>query len=323
MRNFFPPNWKSLKSHFPIIVWPYLASLLLILLGGFIAPGFESPDHLLLILNLASFLGLVAAGQSLVILSGGIDLSVSSVITLAGVVSATLMNGSNKNMLQVILIVLILGMVIGFINGIGVAFIKIHPMVMTLGMTSIVQGGALLFTNGSPKGSAAPLLSHIATGRLFGIVPYILLIWISIAIIIILFMHRSIWGRWLYAIGNSPKAAFYSGIKVNWVLVSLYLISSTLAALAGVLLTGYTRTSYLNIGDPYQLSSIAAVVIGGSSILGGEGTYLGTIAGCIIMVLLQSILPIISVPEAGRRIISGTLILLLLLLYGRGRKIRS
>ena len=149
-----------------------------------------------------------------------------------------------------------------------------------------------------------------------------LLLWAAIAAIIILSTRRSVWGRWVYAVGNSPKAAYYSGIRVPWVLVSLYVVSSILATFAGLLLTGYTRTSYLNIGDPFQLNSIAAVVIGGSSILGGSGSYTGTIAGCIIMLLIQALLPILSIPEAGRRIISGALILVLLLIYGREQRRR-
>ncbi len=307
------------RQRIPSSAWPYVAAVLLVVLGTAISPGFAGPDHLLSILNLASFLGLVAAGQGLVILSGGIDLSVSSVMTLSGVVSATLMSGTNERLLLGVAVCIALGLFIGFLNGIGVAFIKIHPLVMTLGMTSIVQGAALLYTNGAPKGNAAPALSELATGRLWGVVPYVLLLWAAVAVIIILSTRRSVWGRWIYAVGNSPTAAYYSGIRVPWVLVSLYVVSSILATLAGLLLTGYTRTSYLNIGDPFQLNSIAAVVIGGSSILGGSGNYTGTIAGCIIMLLIQALLPILSVPEAGRRIISGALILLLLLIYGRER----
>jgi ribose transport system permease protein len=307
------------RQRIPSSVWPYAAAFVLVVLGTIISRGFANPDHLLSILNLASFLGLVAAGQGLVILSGGIDLSVSSVMTLSGVVSATLMSGTNEHMLLGVVVCIALGLFLGFLNGIGVAFVKIHPLVMTLGMTSIVQGAALLYTNGAPKGNAAPALSQLATGRLWGVVPYVMLLWAVIAVVIILSTRRSVWGRWIYAVGNSPTAAYYSGIRVPWVLVSLYIVSSVLATMAGLLLTGYTRTSYLNIGDPFQLNSIAAVVIGGSSILGGSGNYAGTIAGCIIMLLIQALLPILSIPEAGRRIISGALILVLLLLYGRER----
>lgn len=310
------------RQRIPSSTWPYVAAVFLIVLGTIISPGFAGPDHLLSILNLASFLGLVAAGQGLVILSGGIDLSVSSVMTLSGVVSATLMSGTNEHLLLGVVVCIALGLFIGFLNGVGVAFIKIHPLVMTLGMTSIVQGAALLYTNGAPKGNAAPALSELATGRLWGVVPYVLLLWAAVAVIIILSTRRSVWGRWVYAVGNSPTAAYYSGIRVPWVLVSLYVVSSVLATLAGLLLTGYTRTSYLNIGDPFQLNSIAAVVIGGSSILGGSGSYAGTIAGCIIMLLIQALLPILSIPEAGRRIISGALILVLLLIYGREHRRR-
>lgn len=318
-----PPRTTIARGvRIPTQLWPYLAVALLIALGAIISPGFESPNHILLVLNLASFLGLVAAGQFLVILSGGIDLSVSSVVTLAGVVSATIMNGSNGRMFEAIVVCLALGLVIGAINGVGVAYVGIHPLVVTLGMTSIVEGAALLYTDGAPKGSSSPLLTEIASDRLFGVVPIVLLVWAAVAVVLLLFERRSVWGRWVYALGNSPKAARYSGVRVRWVLLSLYAATSALAALAGVLLTGYTRTSYLTIGDPYQLNSIAAVVIGGSSILGGAGSYVGTIAGCIIMVLVQSLLPILSIPEAGRRIISGALILLLLLLYGREKRLR-
>ncbi len=304
----------------PVLVWPFVAVVLLVGVGAALSPGFAAPDHLLLILNLAAFLGLVAAGQTLVILSGGIDLSVSAVITLAGVVSATLMDGADGRLAAGGLASLGLGVAAGALNGAGVAFLRIHPLVMTLGMTSVVQGAALLYTNGAPKGRAAPLLSRLATERLFGVVPYVLLIWAAVAALIVLLLHRTVWGRWLYAVGNSPKAAAYSGVRVPWVLMSLYVASGALAALTGILLTGYTRTSYLTIGDPYPLNSIAAVVIGGSSILGGSGSYVGTIGGAIIMVLVQSLLPIVSIPEAGRRIVSGGLILLLLLIYGRGRR---
>jgi ribose transport system permease protein len=310
------------KSRIPIAVWPYVAVVILVALGTVISRGFAAPDHLLSILSLASFLGLVAAGQGLVILSGGIDLSVSSVMTLAGVVSATLMAGVNSNIPLAIGVSIALGVAVGFLNGIGVAFMKIHSLVMTLGMTSIVQGAALLYTNGAPKGKAAPALSGLATGRFLGVVPYVLLLWAAIALIVILGTSKTVWGRRVYAVGNSPKTACYSGIRVPWILVSLYVISGALAASGGVLLTGYTRTSYLNIGDPFQMNSVAAVVIGGSSILGGSGGYGGTIAGCMIVLLIQSILPILSIPEAGRRIISGVLILVLLLIYGRDRKKR-
>ena len=310
------------RQRIPSSGWPYVAAFLLIVMGTIISPGFAGPDHLLSILNLASFLGLVAAGQGLVILSGGIDLSVGSVMTLSGVVSATLMSGTNEHLLLGVVVCLALGLCLGFFNGVGVAFMKIHPLVMTLGMTSIVQGAALLYTNGTPKGNAAPALSELATGRLWGVVPYVMLLWAVVSVVIILSTRRSVWGRWVYAVGNSPTAANYSGIRVPWVLVSLYVVSSVLATLAGLLLTGYTRTSYLNIGDPFQLNSIAAVVIGGSSILGGSGSYAGTIAGCFIMLLIQALLPILSIPEAGRRIISGALILVLLLIYGREHRRR-
>lgn len=316
-------NVKTKPVIIPQIVWPYIAVLLLIILGAIISPGFVDIGHLFLILNLAVFLGLTAAGQNLVILTGGIDLSVGAVVALANVVSAALMNGSNDKILLAGAMSISFGILIGLVNGVGVAYLRIHPMVMTLGMTSIVQGMSLLYTNGSPKGNSAPNLCTIATGRMFGLIPNSLFIWAAVAVIIIIMLHKSVWGRWLFAVGNSEKAARYSGVNVKWMLISVYLLCSVLAALSGFLLTGYTRTSYISVGDSYAMDSVTAVVIGGTSILGGSGSYVGTIAGCIIVILIQSILPIISVPDAGRRIISGLLILFLLMLYGRERKLRK
>ncbi|MBE3574470.1 MAG: ABC transporter permease [Firmicutes bacterium] len=304
---------------FPVEVWPYLAAVLLVGVGAIVSSGFASPSHLLLILGLASFLGLVAVGQTLVILLGGIDLSVSSTVTLAGVMSAAIAAGANGRTLDAVAAALLAGVAIGLVNGLGVGMLEIPPLVMTLGTTSVVQGLALIYTNGAPKGSASPLLSTVATGSLAGVVPYTLLLWAVVAALTIILLHRSVLGRWIYAVGHAPKAAYMSGVNVGLVQALAYTISGFMAALAGVLLTGYTRTSYLTIGDPYQLGSIAAVVVGGTSILGGFGSYVGTIAGAVIVTIIQSLLPVLSIPEAGRQIVSGLIILVLLLLYGRER----
>ena len=303
----------------PVAVWPYVAVVALFAAGSLIIPGFARPDHVLIVLNLASFLGLAAAGQTLVILTGGIDLSVSAVITLASVLTASIMMGSNANFWPAIGAAMGVGLLVGLTNGIGVAWLDIPPLVMTLGTTSVTQGAALIYTNGAPKGNAAPLLVELATGRVWGVIPYSLLVWAVVAGLVLVGLHRGVWGRWVYAVGNSPRAARYSGVNVRLVLASTYVLSGLIASLAGVLLSGYTRTSYLNIGDPYQLASIAAVVVGGASILGGSGSYLGTIAGAIIITAIQSLLPALAIPEAGRQAIFGLIILVLLLAYGRQR----
>jgi ribose transport system permease protein len=292
--------------------------VLLIGAGSLISPEFGGLNHIMLLLGLSSFVGLVAVGQTMVILLGGIDLSVSSTITMAGVVSATIMAGSDMQILTALTISLLIGMAIGLVNGLGIGLLNIPPMVMTLGVTSLVQGLALLYTNGAPKGNSAPFLSHLTTGSIVGI-PFMVIVWAVVSLIIIFILHRTSFGRWMYAVGHSPKAAYMSGVNVKLTTVAVYVISGLMAALTGVLLTGYTKTSYLTIGDPYQMSSIAAVVVGGTSILGGFGSYIGTIAGSIIITIIQSLLPILSIPEAGRQVISGLIILILLLIYGRAK----
>jgi ribose transport system permease protein len=302
----------------PIFFWPYVAVVLLLGAASLVSREFGGFNHIMLLLGLASFTGLVAVGQTMVILLGGIDLSVSSTVTIAGVVSATIMAGSDVQIVTAVAISLFIGVVIGLINGMGIGLLNIPPMVMTLGVTSLVQGIALLYTNGAPKGNSAPLLSHLATGSIAGI-PFMVIIWMLVSLAIILVLHRTSFGRWTYAVGHSPKAAHMSGVNVKLTTVVVYTISGLMAALSGVLLTGYTKTSYLNIGDPYQMSSIAAVVVGGTSILGGFGSYIGTIAGTIIITIIQGLLPILSIPEAGRQMISGSVILILLLIYGRAK----
>lgn len=302
----------------PIFVWPYLAAVLLIGAGSLVSAEFGGANHILLLLGLASFTGLVAIGQTMVILLGGIDLSVSSTITMAGVVSATIMAGSDSQIIPAVSAALLIGAAIGWVNGLGIGLLNIPPLVMTLGVTSLVQGLSLIYTNGAPKGNSAPLLSHLSTASLAGI-PFMVIIWALISLGVIFLLHRTTFGRWSYAVGHSPKAAHMSGVNVRLTIVSVYVISGFTAALTGVLLTGYTKTSYLNIGDPYQMASIAAVVVGGTSILGGFGSYIGTIAGAIIITIIQSLLPILSIPEAGRQVISGLIILILLLIYGRAK----
>lgn len=273
-------------SRIPIFFWPYFAVLLLFGASSLVSAEFAGVNHVLLVLGLSSFTGLVAVGQTLVIISGGIDLSVSSTITMAGVISATIMTGSDTRIIPAVAVSLLVGGVIGLVNGMGIGMLNIPPLVMTLGVTSVVQGISLLYTNGAPKGNSAPLLSHVATDALAG-VPFMVIIWAVVSLIVTVVLHGTSFGRWTYAVGHSPKAAHMSGVSVKFTTVSVYVISGLMAALTGVLLTGYTKTSYLNIGDPYQMASIAAVVVGGTSILGGFGSYIGTIAGPSLLLLFR------------------------------------
>jgi ribose transport system permease protein len=256
-------------------------------------------------------------------LTGGIDLSVSWTLNFAAILLTRITNGSDDTLALACAAALASGAIVGVLNGLGIAYLRIPPLVMTLGMNALMQGVVLVYTNGQPQGAAPPLVQYLATGRLFGVVPVALLVWAVVAALTILLLRRTVLGRQIYAVGNNRAAAYLSGVRPTRVLLAAYTLSGVLAAFTGILLTGYSFQSYLGMGENYVLPPIAAVVIGGTSILGGVGGYGGTIAGAIIVVLLQSTLAIAQVPQAGRNILYGLIILVMLFVYGRAGKVRE
>jgi len=293
----------------------FLLIFILFIIGEILARGFLKLDHIYTILRTTSFLGIVSIGQTLVILTGGIDLSVGPLITMGNVFTCMLINGIDANTFWAILVVIFLGMIFGCFSGLFVSYLRISPLVITLVTGSIVTGITLIFSHGAPKGLASPVLRFIGVGRLFDIFPVIIVVWIILSCLTILLLNFSVFGRKIYYIGANEKTALMSGIRVHLLKTIVYSISGGAAALTGSLMAGYTRTAFLGIGDEYTMWSIATVVIGGTSITGGKGGYLGTIAGAILFILLESILTIVKIPEAGRRIANGAIILILINIY--------
>lgn len=307
----------------PLVIAGGLIVLILIV-AGIRHPGFVSPGNLRNQLVLASFLGVAAAGQTILILTGGIDLSLAWNLNFAAVLMTQIAKGdlSNWNIAWAITAALLAATAVGLINGLGVAFLRIPPLVMTLGMNAVLLGLTLVYTNGTPQGTAPDFVISLATDRILGI-PWALILWAAISAAIIFLLKRTVIGRALYAIGNNPRAAFLSGLPVRLVLVISYTLAGFLAGITGLLLTGYSNQSFLRMGDAYVLPSIAAVVIGGTSILGGSGGYTGTIFGAIIVTLLQSVLSIEGRSQADQQILFGAIVLAMLLLYGRESKVRE
>ncbi len=294
----------------------------LFVFGEIVSSGFLAFDHVGAVLRTASFLGIVSIGQTVVILAAGIDLSVGPLITAGNVFTCMFMNGLNENTFWVLVVIVALGALFGTLSGLGVTHLKISPLVMTLAVGSLVTGLTLIFSQGAPKGLASPILRYISVGTvLFGI-PIVVLIWLVLGIFVIIFLRSSVFGRKLYYVGANERAAFMSGIRVKGVKTLAYTISGATAALTGALMAGYTHTAFLGIGNEYTLWSITAVVIGGTALTGGKGGYLGTIAGAVILVLLESILTVMKMPEAGRRIANGVIILIMISIYfsKKGRK---
>lgn len=299
--------------------------LVLLIVSGIRQPGFLSINNLRQQLVLATFLGTVAAGQTLVILTGGIDLSVAWNLNFAAILFTQTINGREDAgpIMWGTALALLASTGVGVVSGLGIAILRIPSLVMTLGINTVMLGAALVYTNGSPQGLAPDFARKLATGRIGGQVPWAILFWTGLAAVVIGLLSYSVFGRRIYAIGNNRRAAYLSGTPVRLTLVLVYAFSGLTAGLAGILLAGYSSNTYLGMGDEYVLQSIAAVVIGGTSILGGSGGYGGTIAGAIMIVLLQNSLQVAGIRPAGQQILYGVIILLMLFVYGRAAQVRE
>jgi ribose transport system permease protein len=215
------------------------------------------------------------------------------------------------------------GVAIGLVNGFAVAYLRIPSMIITLGMNSVAQGLMVAMTGGfAPQDSASPTMRWLAAGNLIPYVPNAVLVWAITGAIAAFVLSRTTFGRAVYGIGNKEAAAYLSGVPTQRVVMGAFALCGGLAAFGGVLLAGYAGKAAQSMGDAYLLPAIAAVVLGGTSILGGRGNYLGTIAGAILITLLQSILSVMQIAEYGRQIIYGALIVGMLLLYGRDKGMR-
>ncbi|AZO02421.1 ABC transporter permease [Mesorhizobium sp. M2A.F.Ca.ET.037.01.1.1] len=309
---------KFLRRADPAVVTSFACIVILLLLGSLYSRSFLSPEYLLQQLKVASFLGVIATGMMLVILLGQIDLSVPwSVATGAMMACAAAAYGSLGVALAIPFGVLC-GVAIGLVNGIGVAYLRIPSMIITLATNAVAQGLMVVYTGGfSPQDSATAAMRYLATGFTIPGVPNAVIIWALIGAAMVFVLTRTSFGRAVYGIGNRERAAYLSGIDTRRIVLIAFAVSGGLSAFGGVLLAGYASKAAQSMGDAYLLPSIAAVVLGGTSILGGRGSYLGTVAGVILITLLQSILSVMQMPEAGRQIIYGVVIVAMLLLYGR------
>lgn len=304
----------------PIVIASLFVLVILVLGSGYTLStqgslAFLSPVYLLQQLQVGAFLGIVAAGMMLVILLGHIDLSVPWTLAAAAMM-ATAVGGP-----MAIPVGLGIGLAVGIFNGIGVAYLRVPSMIFTLGVNALLRGLMVVHTGGfAPQTHATDLMAFMATGHLLGL-PMALLVWAILSIAMVFLLRRTVFGRYVYAIGNREAAAYLSGVPTRAVLVAAFGLCGMCAGLAGVLLAGYSTKAYQGMGDAYLLPSIAAVVIGGTHILGGRGRYAGTVVGTILITLLSSVLSVMQMPEAGRQIIYGLVIIVMLLAYGRSRPV--
>ena len=309
-------GWRRLFRDRPII--PLLALLaVLVVLSELVRPGIVSANWAGVILRASVPLAILAACQTLTMLTGGIDLSVGAVASMAGFVLVSFVASQGPG--AGIVVALAVAALVGLLTGIGVGVFRVHPLIMTLGMGLVVLGLANAWqlqsvqtTSGIPPG-----LRSLGSDRLTEILPYNLLVFAPIAVLILLGLRRTGYGRLLFAIGDNPIAARLSGARAWQVLIVLYAISALLAAIAGFLIAGLTNVASVTLADSYVLPSVAAAVIGGTSILGGRGGYGGTIVGALILTVTTSLLSSLGYPEAVRQVLYGAIIVVVAATYTR------
>jgi ribose transport system permease protein len=291
------------------VLFAWALMLLLFIVVSLFEPGFRSNSNIRSIIDQSMILGIVGLGQTLVIICRGIDLSVPAMMGVAGVVLTR--NGqSGGDVIQAIVIVVPIAIALGLVNGLSVAFLRAPAIVVTLATNTLLLGALLVWTSGAGSqtgGSPAKLFRTLATGH---VGPFSVsgMVWLVVALVAILALTATRFGRHVYAVGNNPISARLSGVSVIRTVVSVYVISALCAGLGGMLLAGYLNQTFPNMGSEYLFTSIAVVLIGGASILGGTGNYMGTIAGALTLAILGGVLAILNLGPAYLRILYGLLI---------------
>ncbi len=310
-------TWRNLFRDRPII--PLIALLaVLVVVIELASPGIVGPGWAGVIIRASIPLAILAGCQTLTMLTGGIDLSVGTTASMAGFVTATMVN-SPGGVAQGIVIALVAAALAGLVTGIGVGVFRVHPLIMTLGMSFVVLGLSNVWQLQTVQTGAGvpPSLRTLGTGGFVELVPYSLIIFVPLMLLILVGLRRTGYGRLLYAIGDNPVAARLSGARSWQVLVVLYVISALLAAIAGFLVAGLTNTASVTLVESSLLPSVAAAVIGGTSIFGGRGGFGGTIVGALILTVLTALLTVLGLPEPTRQILFGAIIVIVAAAYAR------
>jgi len=295
----------------------WIVLVAIIAVGAATSPYFFRTLNIINVLQSAVVLGILCIGQTYVILAAGIDLSVGSTISLVSVLSNGMMLGRNEMILPAVISMLCMGLAIGLFNALVTIKLKVPSFLVTLGVLFILSGAALIYTP-KPYGQAAPALIKLINLSL-GELPVSVIVIALLTAIAGLVLRRTAFGRHVYAVGGDAAVARLSGINVNKIKIATFLICGFTAALTGLYVAGWTTVGDPTVGTGYELSSIAAVIIGGTSLFGGRGGLVGTIAGVLILSVLSNILNLTNVGSFTQLMIRGAIIILVVSLYGRRR----
>jgi ribose/xylose/arabinose/galactoside ABC-type transport system permease subunit len=293
-------------------VW--VAVVALFVVSGLISPAMFQFAQVLNMLQVAAFLGVLSTGQTLALLVGGIDLSQAGIVTLVNILATSLMLGTDANIAQGVLVPLLIAALIGLVNGAVVVLLRVTPLIATLAMNSILFGAALVYTGGAPHGQAAPSFQWIGAGSLLGL-PVSMIFWLALALLVAWASRRTVPGRWLYATGANAAAARLMGVPVAAVAIAAYAASALLAGIGGLLFTAYIGAPSLGIGNQFLLTSVAAVVVGGTALTGGVGSVVATIGGTIFITELNSFTNVIRVTTGTQMVLQGAIIAASVALY--------
>jgi ribose transport system permease protein len=301
-----------------------LLIVFLFVLGQVTVSNFLSLGQILLTVKLASFIALFGLCQMVVIASGGsgLDLSVGYAATITAVLTASIMDAQNGNLWMAILVALGLGVAIGMANGVLTAYLRLPPLVVTLAMANILQGIINAYTAGrNITGRPSPVLQIVAA-KSTGIFPNILFVLLVVTPLVMIVLNKTKWGLMLFGAGTNETAAYLSGVNVKRVRFSAFVISGTLASLIGLLLIGNMGIAFKDMGSNYVMPSIAAAVVGGVALTGGEGNYIGVILGSIFLQTLTNLLVAFGWGDAGKWLGFGVVLFVLLIVYVSNRRRR-
>lgn len=291
----------------------FIALLVICILLSIATPYFFTTQNILIILRQVSINGILAIGVTFVIITGGIDLSLGSVLALTGVVAAGFAHPDTYPLAVPVILGIFTGVVIGAINGLTITLGRVAPFIVTLGMMTIARGLALVWSNGRPVTNLSPAFNFIGGGDLLHIpVPVLLFVLVIVVSAVILKYTRT--GRYIYAVGGNENAARASGIRIKRVKLFAYIFCGALAGLAGIILSARITTGQPNAGIAYELDAIAAVVIGGTSLMGGRGSIAGTVIGVLIIGVINNGLDLLNVTSYYQQIIKGVIIISAVLL---------
>ncbi|MDM5224586.1 ABC transporter permease [Peribacillus sp. NJ11] len=310
--------WQNMKQ-FQVPIYLFI---LLFIITAIFAPQFYDMQNIINVLRQASIVGIVAVGMTFVILTAGIDLSVGAVLAFSGVIFASMLS-TGYPVWGAILLTLIIGLVVGLVNGIGTSFLGVQPFVMTLATMAILNGAALLITDGTPIDFfvTSSIMELFGNGAILGIPGPVVIFFVG-AVIAGLVLKNLPFGRYVYGIGGSLEAARLSGVRTTRVLLTVYAISGLCAAIAGVMTTSRLYVGHPTAGGFIMLDSIAAVVIGGTSLAGGRGHVAGTVAGVILLAMVSNLLNLLGVSPYNQQVAKGVIIIIAVVFTAHGLKDR-